>query len=56
MLHNNYNIHHVSKFRYLGSWITKDLDPVTDLRSRIEEARVEWHLQIWELCSATRVL
>ena len=29
----------VSKFKYLGSWITKDLDPEPEIRTRIESAR-----------------
>lgn len=33
---NGNNIHHVFKFRYLGSWITEDLDG----DSSIEETRV----------------
>lgn len=29
----------VSKFRYLGSWISEDLNPVIEIRARIEMAR-----------------
>ncbi|CAG9828609.1 unnamed protein product, partial [Diabrotica balteata] len=36
---NNKNIQKVLKFRYLGSWITEDLDPDIKIRSRIEQAR-----------------
>ena len=36
---NNKNIQRVSKFRYLGSWITEDLDLDIEIRSRIEQAR-----------------
>ncbi|CAG9834914.1 unnamed protein product, partial [Diabrotica balteata] len=36
---NNKNIQKVPKFRYLGSWITEDLDPNIEIRSRIEQAR-----------------
>ena len=32
-------IQQVPKFKYLGSWITEDLEPDTEIRSRIEQAR-----------------
>lgn len=35
----NKQIENVIKFKYLGSWITKDLDPEVEIRSRIEHAR-----------------
>lgn len=37
---NGKKIQQVSKFRYLGSWLTEDLDPDVEIRSRIEQARV----------------
>lgn len=36
---NGEQIQQVPKFRYLGSWITEDLDPDTEIRCRIEQAR-----------------
>lgn len=36
---NGQQIQQVPKFKYLGSWITEDLDPDTEIRSRIEQAR-----------------
>ena len=35
----NKRIEHVNKFRYLGCWITSDLNPETEIRCRIESAR-----------------
>lgn len=35
----NKQIENVTKFKYLGSWITKDLDPEVEIRARIEYAR-----------------
>ncbi|CAG9834829.1 unnamed protein product [Diabrotica balteata] len=32
-------IENVEKFRYLGCWITKDIDPDIEIKSRIEQAR-----------------
>lgn len=39
ILVNGKNIQRVPKFKYLGSWITEDLDPDTEIRCRIEQAR-----------------
>lgn len=33
------SIEEVRKFRYLGCWVTQDLDPETEIRARIENAR-----------------
>lgn len=35
----NKPIDNVTKFKYLGSWVTNDLDSEVEVRTRIERAR-----------------
>ncbi|VEN57771.1 unnamed protein product [Callosobruchus maculatus] len=41
------------KFKYLGTWITNNLDPEVEIRSRIEQARATFNLMRSLLCSST---
>lgn len=44
-------IENVTKFKYLGTWITSDLNPSTEIRSRIEQARSVFNKMRPVLCN-----
>lgn len=48
-----HQIEHVTKFKYLGTWITQDLNPDTEIRARIEQARSVFNRLRPLLCNQT---
>ena len=43
----------VEKFKYLGTWISNNLDPEVEIRSRIEQARATFNRMRSLLCNST---